>query len=1063
MNLSNPTFSSAFASLNPAQKEAVETVYGPVLVVAGPGTGKTQVLALRIANILQKTDTNPGNILALTFTENAAISMRKRLLSFIGPDAHSVHINTFHGFCQDIISEFSEKFIFAKRLDALDDITKIQMMTEIIRSLKLDHLRPFSHPNFFIKDIQKMISDLKREGVSPEKFLELSEHEKEEFENISEEEKFNTKTRKIKGKYLEMETKITKNFEFHKVYEAYQKKLLETGFYDFDDMIAFVVKKMETDEDFAWTLRERYQFLLVDEFQDTNGLQMRILELFAEPPLSPLSGGSEPPEFRFSGGSEVDIDSHSQEEGANIFAVGDDDQSIYRFQGAALENILFFREKFPEAKIIPLTENYRSTQAVLDLASQSIAQNEERLTKKIQGLLKDLSSARNTKNILPEIHIFSHEEQEHFFLAEKIHELHEKKKIPYGEISVLFRNNAEGFELLDFLEKQNIPASFSGKGNALRTKLIRQILNTWRLLLSPSDDALFFECLHYSFWNIPIEVSWNIWEKVRRTKERKDGKLFHYFLVHRSEKEELPREFLVFAEHIERWRADLSNLSLIEFFQKMMTESGILESLANPLSPPYQGEVRPLSGGKDIPSLKNIEEINAINALFAEVKKYSEGNFQTNLESFLHRLDIREEFDLPLESRDILSSAENVQLLTVHKSKGLEFEAVFLIHGNRGKWGDKRIHSKISLPEGFLKFSHEENENEEERRLFYVAMTRTKTYLFLSRSAIDVTQSEKSESRFFTELPKDQYSEVQHTNADENQAVQVLKGQIFWSPKKSSVLPEDFLKSALDPENFALSHSAFENYRENPQKFLWENVLNVPTVKHPSAILGTALHRALEEFFRLFPKEDRESSEKVFLESLHREALTEDEFESLKKEGKEILKKYFMEYQGKFTSTYKTELNFRSHGVFLDGKIPLTGKIDKVEWISESQKTVKIIDYKATSPKSENEIRGLRDSDAGKITAGRYFRQMVFYSLLADFSSKFPEKAEVCEIDFLIPNDSGAFKKLTFSVTPEEKNALAEEIRLVWKRIQSLDFRPISLWGEKVREEVFAFGSLEEE
>jgi DNA helicase-2/ATP-dependent DNA helicase PcrA len=210
MKAENSEFATAMAGLNPAQKQAVETLYGPVLVVAGPGTGKTQVIALRIANILQTLDTAPHNILALTFTENGALNMRRRLLKLIGPTAHSVRIGTFHSFCQDMMSEYPEKFLMARKMEVLDEVSRMQMLQKILADGNFHELRPYRSPTLFLKDIQKAISDLKREDISPARFAEVTALRKKEYETIPESEKINSKTGKMKMKYLDEEKQIAK-------------------------------------------------------------------------------------------------------------------------------------------------------------------------------------------------------------------------------------------------------------------------------------------------------------------------------------------------------------------------------------------------------------------------------------------------------------------------------------------------------------------------------------------------------------------------------------------------------------------------------------------------------------------------------------------------------------------------------------------------------------------------------------------------------------------------------------------------------------------------------------
>ncbi len=1040
-------FDEAYGALNPEQRKAVDSIFGPILVVAGPGTGKTQVLALRIANILKKTDVHPSNILALTFTENGALSMRKRLLRFIGPDAHSVEINTFHGFCQDVIAEFSEKFLFARKLEPIDDVKRIEILRDIVMNLELPLLKPVKSPLSNLKSIQGAISSLKREGITPEHFEEMSIEERKGFESLTDEETMNPKTGKMKEKYAQVEKRTAKYFELRRVFADYERKLRIEGLYDFEDMIDFVVSKMKVDNDLLWTLRERYQFLLADEFQDTNGRQMSLLELFA-----------------------------GDDENPNIFAVGDDDQAIYRFQGASLENILHFQKRFPKTLIIAITENYRSTKNILSVAQAVIENNSERLVKNLPGLDKNLKAVSNQKSTPVETVHFSHAEDEHHFIMHSARKLHDDEKIPWGEIAVLVRTNAEGFALLDLFQREKIPVSFSGFGNAFDDPYVRKIIRLLTLVLNPEDDGAFFECLHYDFFEIPTEAVWNVWDVLKTSLPGTKGKLWkcarmmrenpnilEYFVSLRKDGNtehektaKIPDAMQKFCRDLLRWEQDIRNLSLVESVQKILTESGLLEYLLRHTENAEENKYLP----------GNLDSLNAVNAFFHELVQYSKGNFQSSLSGFQDRIHLREEFSLALPERDIHSSPDALQLLTAHKAKGLEFEAVYIVHGNSGIWGGRKNPARIALPEGILEYSHAKTEDEEERRLFFVACTRAKSKLTITFSDEDANGRTRAESRFVSEIPIALIEERDGGKKMEVRGASIFRERTEWKKNNGgSPLPKDFLEKALDPAHFSLSHSAFENYRENPLKFLWEDVLGIPSAKAPGAVLGTALHRALEIFYSSLPEEKIQDAEKAFEERLKRECLTEDEFRDIKSRGLQILRLYLHENSGKFPEPYRIEYNFRPHRVLLDGKIPITGKVDLIEWISKERKTVKITDFKTMKPKSENEIRGIRESDQGDISAGRYYRQLVFYSLLADFSSTFSDKAELFSLSFLEPTDGGKLKTIDFFITEEEKEALKKEIQEVWKRIQALDFTPKTIHGDPVKGDVlsFLFPSLAED
>src|SRR3989344_2490268 len=333
-------FDELYKKLNKEQREAVDAIEGPVMVIAGPGTGKTQILTLRIANILRKTDVPLDAILALTFTEAGESAMRKRLVSTIGSPAYRVGIFTFHSFCNDIIKRFPEEFPRIIGSTNVSDIDKIVIIKDLIEKTPLKLLRPYGDTFYYLHPTRQKISELKRENISPNEFSRLAAEKDKELKNVPDLlHKKGAYKGKMKGKYETMQKSIEKNKELLKLYVAYEKVLAERKLYDYEDMILEVIRSLEKKEDFRLRLQEEYQYVLADEHQDANNAQNKLLELLV-----------------------------SFHQNPNLFIVGDEKQAIYRFQGASLENFLYFQKKYKGARVIELVENYRSTQTILDAA-----------------------------------------------------------------------------------------------------------------------------------------------------------------------------------------------------------------------------------------------------------------------------------------------------------------------------------------------------------------------------------------------------------------------------------------------------------------------------------------------------------------------------------------------------------------------------------------------------------------------------------------------------------------------------------------------------------------------
>jgi len=462
-------FLEYYKKLNSEQKRAVDEIDGPVMVIAGPGTGKTQILTLRIANILRKTDTDARSILALTFTEAGTIAMRKRLSEIIGESAYYVNISTFHGFCNDIIKQYPEEFPHIISSRNITEVEQIQIIEEIVYSLKLNLLKPFGNPLHYISSILSNIDNLKREGIDALNFSKNVLDKKENFlENPDIYYKSGAHIGKIKGKYKDEEKILSKNEEFSIVYKKYEIELQKRKLYDYSDMIMEVWRALSKNEDLLLTLQERYQYFLVDEHQDTNNAQNKVLELLT-----------------------------SFYENPNLFIVGDEKQAIFRFQGASLKNFLYFQKKYPKTKKIVLKENYRSTQSILD-STQDIAQN---ISHKSLAL-----TSKDKKGGEIYVRAFSKESVELAWMSTDIKEKI-KEGTPPNEIAVLYRDNKDAFAVIDYFEKWGIVYSLESDQNILDDKDIQKLISILRAVQNLGSDTDFFDALHIDFLNIhPLDI-----------------------------------------------------------------------------------------------------------------------------------------------------------------------------------------------------------------------------------------------------------------------------------------------------------------------------------------------------------------------------------------------------------------------------------------------------------------------------------------------------------------------------------------------------------------------------
>jgi DNA helicase-2/ATP-dependent DNA helicase PcrA len=428
------------------------------MVIAGPGTGKTQILTLRIAQILEKTQIDPQNILALTFSESGAFEMRKRLSEIIGTPAFRVEIATFHSFCNDIIKNYPESFPNLLSFESITEVEQIEIVEKIIGDIAVTLLRPFGKPLHYVKEIKNSINDLKKEGVSALQLKEGLIKQKKDFEKISDlyHEKGKYKG-EMKGKYLTLQKQMEKAEEFVSVYTAYEAALVTEKKYDFNDMLLGVVKELESNTSLLLQIQEKYQYILVDEHQDTNATQNKLLEL--------LSNFHEIP---------------------NLFVVGDEKQAIYRFQGASLENFLYFQKLYPGAKLIYLDQNYRSQQHILDASAEMISKNVSAHILPVKNqLTANVSHPLEAIKVVALPNFFD----EYSFIAADI----EKKKEAgtlLSQIAILGRRNNDLVEMAHILQRKKILFSQDADGDIFADIQMQKLLLLFAAIHDLGNDVL---------------------------------------------------------------------------------------------------------------------------------------------------------------------------------------------------------------------------------------------------------------------------------------------------------------------------------------------------------------------------------------------------------------------------------------------------------------------------------------------------------------------------------------------------------------------------------------------
>ena len=1009
-------FREEYGRLNEKQRLAVDTIDGPVMVIAGPGTGKTQILASRVGKILLETDAAPDNILCLTYTDAGVVAMRKRLLQFIGSDAYKVNIYTFHAFCNDVIQE--NLSLFEKTaLDPVSDLERIELFKELIDSFPKNHpLKRYRGDVYFeINNLQSLFSTMKREGWTPSY---VNKKIDEYISGLTDREEFIYK-RKFKefkpgdlkkDKIEEEKERKEKLRAAVGEYDRFQQMMRKRNRYDFDDMINWVIKAFEENKNLLATYQEKFLYILVDEYQDTSGTQNRIVELL-------INYWDKP----------------------NVFVVGDDDQSIYRFQGANVENMISFADSYKsDLMTVVLTDNYRSTQPILDISKTLIEKNVERLVTQLPNLSKDLRSSHHltsTFTHLPLIKEYETQRQEMIDITLQVQKLL-AEKIPAGRIAIIYKENRYGEELAQYFKLRNIPVFTKRNINIFELPLAKKIILIVRYLAAEHDvpyggDEMLFEILHFDWFNIPpVEIAKL---SVEVAEKKYDEKISLRRLLH-EKSNAIPRDLFSTTVHeglkkasaiLEKLIADVPNITLQQLFENIIRQIGVLSHIMQ--SPDKHWQLQILTG------------------LFDFVKEETRRKASMRLQQLVNIIDLMEKEEISLPLVQVSGSDQGVNLLTVHGSKGLEFEYVFFAGCNASFWEKKRKpNGGYSLPDTMFSSRPKSKDDEELRRLFYVALTRAEKHLFISFSRFKNDGKDLEPSMFIAEILDRHLLPAEKVCIDE-EVLSDFNALQFGEAEAPEIekLEEEFISRMLD--KFVMNVTALNNYLKCPLEFYFKNLIRIPSPKNEATEFGSAVHYALEQLFRkmlgpdnmggkegVFPSKETFITDFEWYLHRHRESFTKEQFDRRLEYGQEVLSTYYDKRVAGFNRIVAIERNIRN--VVIKG-VPVKGKLDKLEF---DGKSVNVVDYKTGDPdKAIPKLKGPSENDPN---GGDYWRQGVFYKLLVDNYGQKDWKVVSTEFDFIEPDKKKNYRKEKLIITPADMETVTQQILLVWQKIQDRDF-----------------------
>ncbi|MCC6722887.1 MAG: ATP-dependent helicase [Saprospiraceae bacterium] len=1097
----NEQFLRELERLNPAQREAVETIEGPVLVIAGPGTGKTHILAARIGNILLKTDAQPHNILCLTFTDAGVQAMRQRLLSLIGPDVHKVHIFTFHSFCNTIIQDNLD--LFGRReTEPLSDLERVETLRQLLDELPWTHplRRGRSDGYRYEQHLQELFRRMKSENWTPTFVEEKIDAyltdlpARKEFiyqQNRGTWKKGDLKTAAIEDEKLKMERLRSAV----KLFPRYEEILRERRRYDYEDMILWVLRAFREHPYLLARYQEQYLYFLLDEYQDTNGAQNEILQGLTEYWDAP-----------------------------NIFIVGDDDQSIYEFQGARLKNITdFYHTHHDDLKVVVLTENYRSTQHILDSAGTLIATNTLRIVNNLKDLgLEKILTARHPDyaqlSILPSVNAYPNRLQEEVAIAEQLENLM-NEGFPLDEVAVIFAKHRQAKRLMSLLEKKGIPYQTRQSINALDLPLVQNL----RLMLGYfvdefhrpfSGEQALFRMLHFEFFGIkPQDIArlsvnagrWTV-DGGRQTADGDSVSVARPWRQLISDKNfletagvENPNAFSQLSDFVEFMLGEYANLSVPHFIERLINRSGLLRHvLASDRKAELLQVLFAFTNFIENEALRNprlhltrLLEVFAsmdANRIQLAVRQLASGS------STVRQLAVG---SLPSDSNPSNNSNSSnnsnqaVQLLTAHSSKGLEFRHVFLLDCVKDNWEPAKRGGQFqfSFPDT-LHLSGEADALEARRRLFYVAMTRAKERLHISYATQGDDGKALMRTQFLDEIMgngKGASPLGAGTGIEERPGsvspMAILEAQaalLLESKPTEGIGTHDRAAVQALLEKFTLSVTAMNKFLRCPLSFYYENVLRAPAVATEAAFYGVAMHNALRRGFdqvlRAAPGNRHFPFAGEFVQFFEHEMrrqqgfLSKKDFERRLDLGRQYLADYVRHHQANWTLNCKVEQEFNN--VVVDG-VPIMGILDRIDYLGKSGQEAHIVDYKTGGvdperlrrPNFELAVRQLavgsqsdsqlvqQSSDSSKLhdpqseirnpkseIGGAYWRQLVFYKILFDNWRRNTARAVSAEISYLEPDARGNFETKRIEYQPEDVVFVKGLITDTYARIMRQEF-----------------------
>ncbi|HAH04158.1 MAG: hypothetical protein UV78_C0044G0003 [Parcubacteria group bacterium GW2011_GWA2_43_17] len=974
--------------LNPEQKRAVQHAEGPLLIVAGAGTGKTTVITERINWLITEKHLKPEEVLALTFTEKAAAEMEERVDKALPYGYVDLWVSTFHSFAQRLLEAHGLEIGLTTDFKLVDQTGQWLLIRNNLEKFDLDYYKPLGNPTKFIQALVRHFSRCKDELVGPRDYLKYAE-------------KFRLDNDLRKDEEAAMEVRRLE--EIANAYDVYQQLLLDNNLLDFGDLINYCLDLFNKRPQILKQYQKQFKYILVDEFQDTNYAQYQLIRLLAEPKN-------------------------------NVTVVGDDDQSIYKFRGASVSNILEFKKDYPKAKEVFLNTNYRSRQNILDLSYNFIQlNNPDRLEVKLKvankKLSKKLKSDRPGQGVIEHLHAPTLEE-EMASVINKIQELFQSSdKITWNDFAVLVRANDQANVFVQGLERANIPYQFVASRGLFAKPVILNLIAFLKLLDDYHESDALYRYLTLPMFRLePLELAkltylarrkaWSLWEAVLQAPVLTN--------VDMAAQKSLNTAISYVQKYASLSKEQKTSRIVFDF----LNESGYLKYIDS------------------LEELDKRQEFSYVGQFYKRIKSFEELNEDRSVKNFLKNLGLELESGeqgslTPLSEEE---GPDMVKVMTVHAAKGLEFKYVFIVNLVDRRFPTSERHEAIELPDALVKEIVPEGDVhlQEERRLFYVAMTRAKEGVYFS-SAEDYGGARKKKISVF--LNNMGFSQP---------AVKTISTTELEKIKRSYVKTRQIIKDLL-PKKF--SYTQITDFQNCPRLYYYRYILRIPLPGNHYFSFGSSIHLTLQRFYEEYKRRsgskqgglfdapakspgpstlplnklgaslgaDQQNSHSaairdvVKLEELmnfYEQAWIDDWYQNKKqkedyfKSGQEILKRFY-----ESPHLLESTPSFLEKGFNLKvGEYTLTGKIDRID---ETKAGYKIIDYKTGRAKEKLDA----DSKA----------QLLIYQMAA--RSVLPSIVTALAYYYL-ENDS----QLSFLGTDKEIQNLQAKIIKTIEAIRDFDF-----------------------